>query len=299
MINLIRKYLPWEIIERFVIWILSALILGLFDLYTFRFDPRRFMNADYLSEVGILVALGLFIFAHRLLKKAKELREADTQSQSLEDKIYGYTIEKKTSDLVEFTIYENLCRRKAVFLHDAREVIQRKLARLNYKDMKAYVSGTVEEKQARRKVRKLLLLELQTTPEYVETNGESLKAKFIKITPGFMTSGKNTGNKQPVQNPSKGFKTAMGDNWANFTIPTLLVAFVIGSILTANEADVWAIVLIVSIKLLLLLFQHWSAGNYAPTWNAKTWLADLHFRKSLWERFFDWKKQKKEVETDG
>ena len=87
MISWIRRNIPWEVALQFFIWSLAAMILGLFDLYDFRFDPRRFFNINYIIEVGTLWSLGVLIFAVRLMLKTKELIQDDSENKTLERKM--------------------------------------------------------------------------------------------------------------------------------------------------------------------------------------------------------------------
>lgn len=298
MISWIRSTIPFDMFLSFVIWTLASLVLGLFDLYTFRFDPRRLLNADYLSEVGILLALGVFIFAYRLIQKLLKLKVLDIINSTLETTVNGYVNDDhKLKHIIGFIVYINLKRRIVAYKEKMQRKVGRLLDQLTSEEMKQY--STEEEDNnlyKSNRVKKLINIQKRLTEEYIKENGEYLNAKFVQLTPNFMTSGYNNNrNKSANADPSKKFRTAFFDNFGNFVIPSLLIAFVIGSILVANEADWWAIVLIVSIKLLLLLFQYWNAGRYSPIYLVKTWVHDLHLRKILWENYFSWIIKEKKV----
>lgn len=290
MIAWIRRNLPWEITLQITVWILAAMVLGLFDLYTFRFDPRRFMNSDYLIEVGVLIGLGLFIFALRLFLKLKVLIAEDTINEDLRNTMNGYVNGKnKLRHIVAFILYLNRMRRITAFVERTQEKIGTLLGKLTQEEQTEYSQYIEGSEVVSKRVKKLLKAQEQISEEYLEVNGSYVRAKFTRITPNYMTSGfNNSKSKSANQDPAKGFSTAFKDNVLNFTIPTVLVGFVIGSILVATEADVWAIILIVSIKLLLLLFQDWSANRYSPTYYGKTVVHDLHLRKTFWEQYFQW-----------
>lgn len=290
IINKIRKWLPFQIVIRFLIWFVVVLIIGLADVYQFRFDPRRFFTAEYLTEVGIILSLGVFIFIFRLIEKAKDLREQGERyevERELEDTLSKYNVTYKLSEVSKFIVYLNIERRVEAYRREMELRLQTTIAKLNQIELRIYANNEKYDKKEYPKLRKIEEYKDKLEEDFIQNNKTYLKANFTPISPDFMTNGINANLKQKEQDtPSSKTLTAVKDNAMSMTIPTLLVAFVLGSILTRQEVDMWATVLNISIKLFLLLMQHWSAGEYAPTWLAKTWIHDLHLRKSLWERFF-------------
>jgi len=279
--------MQWDLILRVLVWVFAVMVLGLFDAYTLRFDLARVLRADYLAEVGTLLALGVLIFAMRLVSEVAKLKKEDEANSTLEKTVNNYVNgDNKLRKIVEFlTQVVNPRRRRNAFLTKRRRQIGDLLEKLNDKEARYYATG--EGKRTRR-VRKLIKFESHVASGYLDKHRDVLPVQFVKLSPNFMTSGFNTNTKTGNEDPSRKFRVALKDNAANFIIPSLIVAFIVATFLIENEFDFWAVALVVGIKVILLLFQDWSAKRYSPTYLGKTWIHDLHLRKRLWEEYFLW-----------
>jgi len=290
-INWLKDKVPWQIVLRIIIWVIAVMVLGLTDLFNFRFEPQRFLYPSYLMEVGTVLALGIFIFSFRLIEYSRELmRESDdfAEPRTLDRTLETYPNTYKQSTVAKFIVIENVSRRVEKYKEVKQRELQKQIGKLKLDELKIYANNIDFDSKEHPRLKRIEELKEELNDKFIKENEEYLDVKFIPISISFMMSGVNTKNKSEQQDPASKTRTAIQDNLAGMTIPTVFVGFIIGSILTRQDADILETLFNIGIKTLLLLMQHWSAGNYAPTWLKKTWVHDTHMRAGLWERFLQY-----------
>lgn len=297
MINILRKWFGWIEFEQAIyvlMWIFIASVLGLFDYTTWRFDVYKFRDPAYWSEVGLLVGLGVLVFVVSLIRKSKELKENDGETKSIENEIKETIKNTDTSEIREFLVYENKERVKRQYVADKEFELIKLLDNTPDESITIWMSGNEEAIKKDKWCVKRKSLVQQLSEKYIKENYNYLKADVEKIGVGFIVTGVSESKKakEANENPSNPVRVAIKDNWINFLLPSIFVAALLAFIVTKSDEPRVAILLSISIKMLLLLIQQYSADYYSPVWLAKTWVKDVYFRRDLLLGFLNWKKNK-------
>lgn len=283
-------WIPLEQVLYFIMWVAIAAILGLFDFTTWRFNIYKFQDPAYWSEVGVLVVLGILVFAVTLLRKSRMLKKEDFNTQSIVDDLDKSIFETDTTKIREYVREENLERTVRQYELNQRRKLRRLLDRMPDEAIDIWMSKNDKAIRKNRYCRKRKKLETRVSTKYLKENRKNLKAKIVKLTVNFILTGVNSGakNKEANQNPSNPVRRAIKDNWINFILPSIFVAALLAFVITASEEELLGILITVAVKLLLLLVQQFSAEWYAPVWLKATWVADTYFRRDLFTGFKNW-----------
>ena len=274
----------------FVIVGAAAIVTGDIGFNIFK-DPSFYIN-QLLTDAAILCITFATLYAY-----VDKFKETDVEYLSNIEYIRNFATSKNNIPSILSRFLESLNRKRKIkqFEHNLRRQLFALENSKKYKEEDFYIwnHGTQEEKLANEYCKKRMSLEEQLTKEYIEKVIDIKLIKYDKITSEIILGGfyKDSDNDSPndfiTKNPdAKVIKHKVPQLLLSFSLMFILSSFVFGGLVFNTNT-----IVNFCIKVLILIWNSYTALRFAKDFAQSVTLKDTRFRKGIILEYEKWLQQ--------
>lgn len=280
-------------IQYILIYIFGFVLIGATSLISGDIGWAGFKDWKFYVDTGLTYTAIICIIVATLLKivddfkaKNQEYIQADSEIRKFATTTYIPSIFSKYCD------HTNKKRKLKQYVHNIKHKIYLLEKKATEEDLRIWVNGTQQEKEANKYCAKRALLEKQLTDKYIKENIDTTKVNYDKISADIVLGGYYSKDENKFANE---FITKhKGSKMTRENMPRLLFGFAMtcfASSIVINFAVNVSMILPIFIKAVTLLFQAFMTIRYANEWNESVTLKDIRFRRGIITEYNSWIKQ--------
>jgi hypothetical protein len=222
-----------------------------------------------------------------------KFKEENKEYKQHDDEIKTFaTSDYVPSHFSKYTQHTNRQRKKLQFEYDMKKELYQLDKKVTDIDLVAWNSNDAAKRANNAYCVKRMYYEERIKPEWIEENIDNVSCTFDMVTAGVVLGG--VYSKDSEVSPNDFITKYTETKVARDKAPSLLVSLAISSMVGSIAINlIWndTTILNILIKIFVLLYNTYSAFNYANDWTQKITLKDIRFRRAIIFEYRTWLKQ--------